>query len=442
VLMTGGKDGTASVATAELYDPDTDAFEPAGGTLSTARYYHTATLLPSGSVLVVGGWLVGMGHLASAELYDPVTRTFAPTPTPPTGYRHLNTATLLLSGEVLLAGNGFPSAEIYNEGRGAQPAWTPAVAAPPPPLTPGGEVSLQGTLFTGVSEASSGGPQSSPTDYPLVLLRREDNEAMTYAAVTAWSATEATVTVPSSVASGPFLLWVVANGVLSTGRSLVIQLPNGSPCALAPDCSSGFCVDGTCCADACSTPCMSCANAAGTCTTFIAAGQPDLSSLPPCVAPNACDGAGNCVAPQADAGVDVGVDAEPQTDASGDDGPASLDAVLDSPSQSDAIADAGRDSTQADAQDDSSAGMDAGADGQADAQTPADAFPDGAVPDDSGQGADTGPTDAGRDSAQGRPGISIATCGGCATSAGHDGPRQALALLLLWLVALPRNRRK
>jgi Flp pilus assembly secretin CpaC len=34
----------------------------------TAREYHTATLLPSGQVLIVGG-LVGSSWLASAELY-------------------------------------------------------------------------------------------------------------------------------------------------------------------------------------------------------------------------------------------------------------------------------------------------------------------------------------------------------------------------------------
>ena len=40
--------------------------------LATARSYHTATLLPSGKVLVAGGYAGGVS-LASAELYDPVT---------------------------------------------------------------------------------------------------------------------------------------------------------------------------------------------------------------------------------------------------------------------------------------------------------------------------------------------------------------------------------
>jgi hypothetical protein len=41
------------------------------GLLAEAREAHTATLLPDGRVLVIGGW--GDGPLASAEIWRPAT---------------------------------------------------------------------------------------------------------------------------------------------------------------------------------------------------------------------------------------------------------------------------------------------------------------------------------------------------------------------------------
>jgi hypothetical protein len=49
----------------------------ATGGLTTARYTHTATLLPSGMVLVAGGY--NFGYLASAELYDPASGSWTTT---------------------------------------------------------------------------------------------------------------------------------------------------------------------------------------------------------------------------------------------------------------------------------------------------------------------------------------------------------------------------
>jgi hypothetical protein len=60
------------LATAELYDPVAATFT-ATGSLATARIAHTATLLSSGEVLVVGGVDASPGGrvVASAELYEP-----------------------------------------------------------------------------------------------------------------------------------------------------------------------------------------------------------------------------------------------------------------------------------------------------------------------------------------------------------------------------------
>src|SRR5450759_78377 len=76
VLVAGGYGSSAALASAERYDPATNTWS-AAGSLTTARIDHTATLLPSGQVLVAGGF-DGSGALASAERYDPATNTWSP----------------------------------------------------------------------------------------------------------------------------------------------------------------------------------------------------------------------------------------------------------------------------------------------------------------------------------------------------------------------------
>src|SRR6266542_2727121 len=86
------------------------------GSLGTARAHHTATLLPSGKVLVAGGY--NRIWLNSAELYDPATGNWSNTGSLGTARDH-HTATLLPSGKVLVAAgyndSGFlSSAELYD----------------------------------------------------------------------------------------------------------------------------------------------------------------------------------------------------------------------------------------------------------------------------------------------------------------------------------------
>src|SRR5215469_1105550 len=66
------------------------------------RSGHTATLLPSGKVLIAGGW-VGHGGTDSAELYDPATGKFTVI-AKMTLRRGRPSATLLPDGDVLIAG--------------------------------------------------------------------------------------------------------------------------------------------------------------------------------------------------------------------------------------------------------------------------------------------------------------------------------------------------
>ena len=119
VLVAGGRSISnmgvpVALDSAEIYDPATKIWTVTGS-LTKPRVWPTATLLPNGRVLVVGGdWSFG-----TAELYDPATGTWTPTGslnTPRDGF----TATLLATGQVLVAGGvdnsdaTLNSAELYD----------------------------------------------------------------------------------------------------------------------------------------------------------------------------------------------------------------------------------------------------------------------------------------------------------------------------------------
>jgi Galactose oxidase, central domain len=102
VLITGGEDKNSSLATAELFDPDSHAFAPTGDMVD-ARAKHTATLLANGAVLVTGGRDLHGDAIATAELFNPANGSFAPTGSMSTA-RESHTATLLSNGKVLITG--------------------------------------------------------------------------------------------------------------------------------------------------------------------------------------------------------------------------------------------------------------------------------------------------------------------------------------------------
>ena len=124
VLVTGGAESSkGSLATAELYDPNTGSFT-ATGTMEAGRAGHTATLLSDGRVLVTGGAENTKTNLATAELFDPVTGSFTATGTMEIA-RESHTATLLNSGKVLVtggmdnSGNALATAELYDPNTGS-----------------------------------------------------------------------------------------------------------------------------------------------------------------------------------------------------------------------------------------------------------------------------------------------------------------------------------
>jgi hypothetical protein len=160
VLVTGGV-SNFTWDSAEIYEPAAGGYFRPAGTMSVRRVMHTATLLPDGKVLVVGGKTdivnVGGETLASSEIWDAtITGGFGSAGEMSTA-RDEHTATLLNDGRVLVAGGRIGSeflntAELYEPASGQ---WTPAGtlrsarAAHTATLLPDGRVVLVGGLAVG-----------------------------------------------------------------------------------------------------------------------------------------------------------------------------------------------------------------------------------------------------------------------------------------------------
>jgi hypothetical protein len=266
VLVTGGSDpvfGFGVLANAERYDPVAGTFSLTTGSMAVARENHTATLLSSGKVLVVGG--------ATAELYDPKTGVFSPTGSPVTP-RTAHTASLLSSGLVLVAGGpSLGSAELYD------------------PIS--GTFSATGSL----SLASAGHTASLLSSSKVLVVSWPDAIAELYdPAAKMFSLTAALVYrrngPTASVLSGDHVL-VAGGESFDTVPAEIYGGALGDVCTSSVSCNSGFCVDGRCCDSACTGGCNRCdlAGKVGTCSILP---RGSSGSDPACVPPFVCDGTG------------------------------------------------------------------------------------------------------------------------------------------------------
>jgi len=156
VLVAGGDDG-ADLMSCEVYDPATGQWTPTGS-LNVTRSLHSATRLPNGKVLAVGG-----RPTKSAELYDPQTGNWALTGFTNQVHFFGHTATLLRSGYVLLvggtnvggSGDYVSTVELYSPGTGT---WSTTASLPEPrgshsaTLLPDGGVLIAGGITSGTDE--------------------------------------------------------------------------------------------------------------------------------------------------------------------------------------------------------------------------------------------------------------------------------------------------
>jgi N-acetylneuraminic acid mutarotase len=192
VLVAGGSGdivdgdgirGAVALSSAEIYDPATDSWSDAAP-MSAAREGHDATLLPSGKVLVAGGYADGKGELASAELYDPEADSWSATGDLAQA-RDAATMTTLPNDDVLVAGgdggegHALASAEIYDASAGE---WHGAANLAGPRQSAAATLMKDGSvLVTGGEDARLGTVLSTAERYDPDTDQWSDAGAMTVA---------------------------------------------------------------------------------------------------------------------------------------------------------------------------------------------------------------------------------------------------------------------
>ena len=163
-----GRGGGETLRSAEIYDPRSNRWTP---TLSMAfrRGRHTATLLPDGRIVVLGGiaatsapdWSFTLP--GGGEVYDPRTDLWSET-APDVGGRQGHSATLLRDGRVLVVGGmgemGLElPARVYDPARDSwSAAWPPAIvrSGHTATLLPDGKVLVLGGVGAPAAEVAQG----------------------------------------------------------------------------------------------------------------------------------------------------------------------------------------------------------------------------------------------------------------------------------------------
>lgn len=243
VLVTGGIDANGSVTTAAtmLFDSSTGAWT-LGPPMATSRFLHNANLLLDGRVLVSGGLSVdgsGQGPAAAAELFDPTTNTWSPAGQMAQAAAFATSA-VLPDGRLIVAGGStsldsegvVARAEIYDP---ATNQWQTAAPMSIPRGWGGGGVVADGTFVMAAGITLQATPVG---DVAVLEASAEAFDPQT----NTWTAIASMVTprfyVGSVIVNGELLMAAGAatadgSGALLTSGEVYVSAPNNPPVAVA-----------------------------------------------------------------------------------------------------------------------------------------------------------------------------------------------------------------
>ncbi len=243
-----GADGGAT------YDPGTNTWTVAAST--TNRQSHTAALLPSGKVLLAGGFLVPSGAATTAEIFDPVTNGFKTTEAT-AGARYNHLAASFAAGVLVVGGDGYTTAERY-------------VAIPDGTTCSLGADCESGACVDGVccntpctgSCAACDVPGAIGTCTAVVGTPHGTRSCGLFATCTSSGCATTCASSADCVASA-----------YCAGTVCAAKKTNGAGCSASGECASAHCVDGVCCDAACGGACEACdaTGKVGTCSAITGA---------------------------------------------------------------------------------------------------------------------------------------------------------------------------
>jgi len=339
-----GSHGKSNTDSAEVYDPVKQIWANTGS-LVQDRTLYSATLLSTGKILVAGGRDPATSYmgprLKSAELYNSASGTWSSTGSMKYA-RGDHSAALLKSGKVLVVGGTgwmgtvpVPVTEIYDPAKGT---WSDSgklleelpschsvtlnsghvLAIPHGNLGYSSKTQLYTPTsglwaYSASHQFPSGGFSATLIKSGMVLLTGgnslagySSNSALYSPTTGLWASSANLINgrighTATRLNSGAVLL---AGGddynPYNFSTSELYDPTSGLACMTSTDCATGTCVDGICCAAVCTETCRKCVaitstnGTYGKCTGYVTAGQPDLDATKPCKGTGLCDGKGTC----------------------------------------------------------------------------------------------------------------------------------------------------